>query len=113
MCACTPQDTVATLKTRITRALALHFPTIDQQRYVFAQHLRLTIGLTVRADRPMGSTVRLSYSLQQRNNASQLFEQHSKSFSGILGPDMDHLTLEELGIRNADECRLSLTCDHF
>ena len=30
---------------------------------------------------------------------------------GILNPQMDYSTVSELGIRNTDECRLTLTCD--
>merc|ERR1712072_257589 len=92
--AAVPQDTVGTLKCRIARYLRLNYPTIDEPR-------------------PRGATLRLSYTLQQRQNASKLFDQSSISFGGVLAPEMDHISLEELGLRNSDECSSSLTCDDW
>eukprot|EP00656_Telonema_subtile_P024262 TRINITY_DN2627_c0_g1_i4.p1 TRINITY_DN2627_c0_g1~~TRINITY_DN2627_c0_g1_i4.p1 ORF type:complete len:129 (+),score=15.07 TRINITY_DN2627_c0_g1_i4:75-461(+) len=91
-CAVTPDDTVRTLKVRLARSLRLNYPTIDEPRQ-------------------MGPTLRLAYTLQQRLNASKLFDQRALGHGGILTPDMDNLTMEQLGIRNSDECTLSLTCD--
>ena len=63
------------------------------------------------SDRAMYPTLRLAYALQRAYHADGFGERQSVTPGGMLLPDTDQMTMEELGIRNADECRFSLTCD--
>ena len=106
-----PSDTVATLKNRLNKELGLGSSGIDIERQNSIALLILRSFIDHDVNRPMYPTLHLSYALSRANNASGFIERHSKTHCGMLFPDVDHVTLAELGIRNADECRLSLTCD--
>jgi len=90
----TPDDTVFTLKDRINKELELAENSID-------------------IDRGYMPTLRLTYTLQRMNHANGFKEQFSsnEAVDGVLSKDLDQMTLAELGIKNTNECNLSLTCD--